>query len=212
MKKQVLLLAFFALLLAASAAAHQPRIVLSSSEQKPVIVHEPEISKVYYSELKGQPHFYKISSNSSFAIYLNVLVAYGSNYTVSAQLLDSNKKVLAALDGAAYNWTVFYEKFAMEYYLQGPELGKDFKSTQRLDAGTYYVKVYNEDNKGKYVLAVGDLEAFPPLEVVKAVVITPFLKYSFFGKKIYVVFCAIYMAIVLFVLYLIAMLFTKKRK
>ena len=47
-----------------------------------------------------------------------------------------------------------------KWYWVGPQIGADFKSTDQYSAGTYYIKVYNKDNKGKYVLAVGDDERF----------------------------------------------------
>ena len=31
----------------------------------------------------------------------------------------------------------------------------------RLEAGTYYIRVYNSANQGNYVLATGDVESFP---------------------------------------------------
>ena len=40
-------------------------------------------------------------------------------------------------------------------------MGKDFRHTEEFDAGTYYIRVRNQSNRGNYVLAVGDIESFP---------------------------------------------------
>ena len=42
-----------------------------------------------------------------------------------------------------------FEEFGGDYYLQGPTFD------QNVSAGTYYIKVFNENNTGKYSLATG---------------------------------------------------------
>ena len=43
-----------------TAEAHQPVLnsEKSSSEEKPYIIEEPEVSKAIFAELKGEPHYY----------------------------------------------------------------------------------------------------------------------------------------------------------
>jgi hypothetical protein len=57
-----------------------------------------------------------------------------------------------------------------------------------LDKGEYNIKVFNSNNKGKYVLVVGDKEEFPLKEVLKALIVIPQLKVQFFEKSIFTIF------------------------
>ena len=67
----------FTLILASwSVDAHQP--VLNSESRNnaksPYIIEEPEISKAIFSELKGEPHYYRIDSDSRFEFYAGITV------------------------------------------------------------------------------------------------------------------------------------------
>lgn len=160
--------------------AHQPRLVAYSdnSEYNPFIVEDPEVSKAYYGELKGNPEYYVIDIKQPSSIYFNVLIpdVSGEKKFVSAEVLDSSKQRILLLDGAGYNWTKFYEEFARDDYLKGPE------TTLNLTEGVYYVKVSNEGNYGKYILATGDIESFPPAEIIKTIFVVPVIKFDFFKK------------------------------
>lgn len=187
MKKIILsfLLTLIILISSISVLAHQPKIGKES-----VDVIDPEISKAYYGELKGSPHFYYLNSEQEFSIYLNVLIPGGElTHTVSAELFrEQDSKSLALLDGENHEWQEWYEEFGKDYYQKGPELGEDFQSTKKLPPGQYTVKVFNDQNEGKYVLAVGDIESFPPGEISKAVVLVPYLKIFFFDKYYLLIF------------------------
>ena len=72
-----LFLSFTVMLVASwSVEAHQP--VLNSESRlnakSPYIIEEPEISKAIFSELKGEPHYYRIDSNSRFEFYAGITV------------------------------------------------------------------------------------------------------------------------------------------
>lgn len=158
--------------------AHQPRVV----DSEMIEVLDPEISKAYYGELEGEQHIYSINSEQEFSIYVNVLIPGKElTHTVSAELVKDDK-VIYFLDGEDFQWEPWYEEFAKDWYMKGPEYGKEFKSTERLPAGKYEIKVYNAENEGKYVLAVGDIEMFSANEIAKAAIIVPQLKVYFFGK------------------------------
>jgi hypothetical protein len=45
------------------------------------------------------------------------------------------------------------------------------------------VRVSNPDNRGKYVLAIGELEEFPPDKALHALIALPTIKKWFFGKS-----------------------------
>jgi hypothetical protein len=158
-----------------SASAHQPRLV--SGDQ--VIVDDAEVSKAYYDMLTGTPRIYIIDSQKPFSLYLNLLVPKSSNpdgrYSANVYEINAGKKVeLARLNAGDVQWTEFYEEYGGDYYLKGPECKKT------LPGGRYEIEVYSADNLGKYVIAIGEKEEFPPIEIVKTFLILPVLKVQFF--------------------------------
>lgn len=97
----ILLVLFFSM---STVAAHQPRLETSTnvSMNNPIVVHNPEISQAFYSTLRGSPDYYKISSNVSFKLYLNLLVPTSPGILadfVSAQVMDTNGNILLTLNG-----------------------------------------------------------------------------------------------------------------
>ena len=90
--------------------------------------------------------------------------------------VSSQNGTLFVLNGTNSNWTRFYEEFAGNNYLKGPEIYKN------LSEGFYHIKVYNQDNKGKYSLAVGDIESFPPSEIMNVLLKLPRIQNKFFEK------------------------------
>jgi hypothetical protein len=135
--------------------------------------------------LTGQPDYYQISSNKTFELFVNILVPQSpgiSNDFVSAQITDSSGKTIALLNENNTDWTPMFEPFGGDYYLQGPTFD------QNVSAGTYYVKVFNKNNIGKYSLAIGDIESFPPDESLKSLISIPMLKEQIFGKPITALF------------------------
>lgn len=158
-----------------TAFAHQPRLV---GTQTDIIVDLPEISKAYYGSLAGEPAVYRIEATEPFRLYVNVLVPdiAGIDKDVSAQIRQQGT-VIANLTAADHNWQPFFEPFAGDAYFRGPEF------TAAQEPGIYEIEVYSPDNRGKYVLAVGDKEAFPFWELVGTYAVLPRLKSEFFGKS-----------------------------
>ncbi|MFA5992852.1 MAG: hypothetical protein WC796_04050 [Candidatus Pacearchaeota archaeon] len=194
--------------------AHQPRLVFdnSSSAQTPFPVYNPEVSQAFYGELKGNPDYYSIDSNSTFQLYLGILSPVISNTTInfSAEVYFNNN-LIYSLNGNDFNWSVFYEEFGGDNYFKGPEFDR------QVIAGSYLVKVSGKDNQGKYVLAVGKKEKFPLGEMIHTVVSLPKLKKDFFGKSVLtsyfnilgffmLVFVIIFLAILLVVVLIIGKL------
>ncbi len=101
-------------------------------------------------------------------------------------------KKIAELDAADAAWSSFYEPFAGDSYLEGPEYaaGSLEKSPEGVltEAGTYLVEVFNPDNRGKYVLAIGTREEFTPKDTLNTLQAIPQLKTAFFGKPMVSVF------------------------
>jgi hypothetical protein len=184
--KSVILL-FVLILSICAVSAHQPRLEVgvNSSMSNPIVVKNPEISQAWYGNLKGQPDYYMISSDKPFELFANILVPQSpgiSSDFVYAQITDSSGKTLALLGGNQSSWTPMFEEFGGDYYLQGPTFD------QNVSAGTYYIKVFNQNNTGKYSLATGAIEAFPPDESLKALVSIPMLKEQIFGKPVTTLF------------------------
>lgn len=163
-------------LFAGHSSAHQPRIVLGQTE---IQVAEPEISKAYYGELAGQPDHFKIHSDAPFDLYVNILapaVAGASkNFVVE---IDKDGQTIATLDGSESTWEWYYEPFGGDNYWKGPEY-----DNAQAGAGDYEIKVSNPGNAGKYVLAVGQKEAFPVSEIANAIMLMPQIKRDFFGRS-----------------------------
>jgi len=155
--------------------AHQPRLVC---DETTILVDQPEISKAYYGSLRGKPAVYRIASGEPFRLYVNILVPdmQAIDKDVSVKILKQGE-VLSVLDGGGFDWTQFYEPFAGDTYFRGPHYA------QEQDAGIYEIQVYSPDNQGKYVLAIGDKEAFPLGELVRTYAVLPRLKSEFFGKS-----------------------------
>lgn len=178
-------------------SAHQPRLETATnvSYNNPIIIENPETSQAFYSTLHGSPDYYKISSDVPFKFYLNLLVPQSPGIQgdfVSAQVLDANGNILLTLNGTNSTWTPYFEEFGGDYYLKGPEV------TEQLPAGTYYIKVFNAENQGKYNIAVGETESFPVDESIKALFTIPLLKEQFFGKpvtKLFIEFIGLILAL-----------------
>lgn len=173
--------------LSALAWAHQPRLVMGSDAplSNPIEVDEPQISKAYYDELNGAPQYYRVTSDEPFLLYTGILIPdiVGQHpYTVSVEVIDSSGKRILFLDGNAHEWEPYFEEFGGDHYLEGPEAEKE------LQPGTYHIKVFNDDNSGKYSLAVGKEEHFSFFDMIEAYVAIVLLKQQFFGKNVLVLF------------------------
>ncbi|MCX6795370.1 MAG: DUF2892 domain-containing protein [Candidatus Falkowbacteria bacterium] len=200
MKNKFLLISIcFLWFLPGVASAHQPRIVSGN----PINVSSPETSQAFYGELKGIPHEFIIRSDKEFRLYLGVLVPdipmIRKDISVSVDRLSgATRERLALLNGENFNWTPFFETFAKDNYFWGPEF-KDDNSQQGValqgklvPAGTYSITVFNSSEQGKYSLAVGDLETFPPIEIINAILVVPQLKANFFHYSLLVLLSSPY--------------------
>lgn len=177
MKIPHVLLFIFVLALIPVCLAHQPRIIESSSL---ITIQNPEISQAFYSELKGQSAFYRIESENPFVLYLNLLVpkisSTRTDFSLEISYFNLSYNLVSQTTLNSSDWTEFYEEFAGDYYLRGPEIEKNSSP------GFYELRVYNPENQGKYVLAVGKVESFPAKEALNALVSMPRLK-AFFDKS-----------------------------
>ena len=161
------LLLFILFLFSLPLHAHQPKLInYSPTIDNPHVVIFPEISKAYYSKLTGQPHYYVINSEDDFLFYTSILSPKINEEPsrFSLEVLDGDQNIVYKVDGSNFEWTAWYEPYARDWYWKGPEIGvesgKEFQTSFTIDAGIYYIKVFNESNTGHYSLAVGEAEFF----------------------------------------------------
>ena len=164
--------------------AHQPKLInYSPTIDNPHAVIFPEISKAYYSKLTGQPHYYVINSEDDFLFYTSILSPKINEEPsrFSLEVSHGNQNFVYKVDGSNFEWTAWYEPYARDWYWKGPEIGvesgKEFQTSLTIDAGTYYIKVFNENNIGHYSLAVGEAEFFGSNLWEQILTWTPFILY-----------------------------------
>ena len=208
--------------------AHQPKLIThSSSFDKPHEVIFPEISKAYYGQLTGEPDYFVIKSEKDFLFYTSILSPKTSDTYkwLSLEVQDGNGDILYKADGSKFNWTPWYEPYARDWYWKGPEIGintgKEFQTSFPISAGTYYIKVFNDDNLGHYSLAVGEAEFFGSNLWEQILTWTPILLYigpymdivhwQKFDVRAFIPHIAI-LVILFIVFFIIKKLFFKKQK
>jgi hypothetical protein len=184
----ILALALASILILPITSAHQPRISMGldiHSENTSLLIPEPEISKAYYGELNGSPDYYKLILANTTDVYFGVLVPDvpgDSRLMISAEVYDykdsMSRTQALLLDGPNSRWDLMYEDFGGDWYIAGPA------EKANLTPQTYYIQVFNSQNQGKYALAVGDIESFPPQEIANAYILLPVLKQTFFGRPV----------------------------
>ena len=167
-----------------SSEAHQP--VLNSEKsnsEEPYIIEEPEVSKAIFAELKGEPHYYRIDSNTKFKFYAGITTPKIDNCPLSKKfsfdVLDSDFELIKKKDGEKFNWWAWYEKHGEKWYWIGPEIGAKFKSNRVYNKGTYYIRVFNQNNTGQYVLPVVDIESFHISVIIKMLLTLPSINSAF---------------------------------
>ena len=153
--------------LASIAWAHAPAINdAESTAEAPFRIDDPEHSKAIYAELDGDADYYWISSDAPFDFYVGITAARVEGCplerTFSFEVTTPEGEGIDARDGAEFEWWAWFEEYGERWYWVGPEIGADFQSDRVYEAGDYVVRVFNEGNEGKYVLAVGDDERFGP--------------------------------------------------
>ena len=150
-----------------AASAHAPVVndrSLPYSKEQPFVVNDPEHSKAIFSELQGQPQYYRIDATKPFRFYAGITMAKLDTcdrfQSFSFEVLDANFDRIDGRNGRNFDWWPWFEEYGKTWYWVGPEIGADFKGNRTYQPGTYWIKVFNQSNTGKYVLAVGDIERF----------------------------------------------------
>lgn len=157
-----------------AALAHQPRLVAGDH----IRVNRPEISQAFYAELQGRPQTYLIAADRPFELFLRLTVPKlpraRTDFLVTI-FRDSRR--LQQIYGDAAGWQPFYEPFAGDYYLSGPEY-----KVAGAPPGQYRIVVSSPDNRGKYVLAIGTVESFTLADWLHTLAVLPSIK-AYMGKS-----------------------------
>ncbi len=135
---------------------------------------------------RSEPQYYRIVSDVPFRFYAGVTVPKidGCPLTqrFSFDVLDGKLEPILAADGEKFEWWPWYEGFGKKWYWVGPEVGAEFKSDREFAAGTYFIRVFNAENRGRYVLAVGDIESFTPDVIAKTMIVMPGINRDFWDS------------------------------
>jgi len=218
MKKNIRIFVFILIsLFANQSLAHNSRLVWNTknTSASPIIIEKPEISQAFYGLLKNNPEYYKIKIEKPSIIYFGLLVPDNNNASIglSAKMIKLNSPdsdIKMYLNGNKTNWENYYEEFAGDFYLKGPE------ETKYLKTGEYLIEITSENNVGKYVITVGQEESFPLNEAMKTIMSLPKLKMVFFEEPIYMLASGILgktiSALYLFLLLLVLMSLRKRRE
>ncbi len=179
--------------------AHIPELVIEDRNYtlEPIIVNEPEISYAYYGKLHGSPQLYKIESEKPFHLYVSLLVPYVGQESsdVEFHIMKDGEKIVMMHD--YQNWTKWYEEYGRDWYLQGPEYEAD------VEAGTYLIEVHSDTNSEDYTLAIGNIERFGAVEILKTVFVLPLMKALFWDSFLMIVIYILILVIIVFVVYAI---------
>ena len=97
----------------------------------------------------------------------------------SFEVIGTNFRLIELKDGENFNRWPWYEKHGEKWYWIGPEIGEKLKSNRVLKEGTYYLRLFNRTNTGRYILAVGETESFPFTVIVRMLYTMPKINSAF---------------------------------
>ena len=164
------------------ALAHEPVFPQPESSRTTLPLEERQVSQAYYGTLTGVPHTYTFTVSEDEPFHLQLLLPDTKNildeqYEPKAILVKRTTRgvrEIFRLSAGESDWPSFYEFWAGDRYLRGPE--KDLT----LDAGEYILEISTADNYAKYVMVVGSEERIS-LHYFKTVAGVYKVK-QFFGK------------------------------
>jgi cytidyltransferase-like protein len=212
-KIYLIILILFLVFSASKANAHQPRYVKSPENE----VKNPEVSQAFYGILSGKEHYYNFYSDKPLELYVGLLIPENLKIpkslvpeNFSAEIFRDGQKIFT-LDGKNYTWERYHEEFANDYYYQGPEI------KEMTEAGSYQIKVFNDNNQGNYVFVIGAKEEFPLPEIINTIKFLPEIKEDFFGKPAYTAFFNkigffIFGPVIIFLVIVLVVIFYLKKK
>ncbi len=183
--KLIIIIVFSLLFTAPSAVfAFQPYVLKNETQ---IRVYQPEVSKAYYGELDGQPVNFYLDSTQPFPLYIGMLLPTepGGMKNLVVRLYRNGEQI-SELNGLNFEWNIYYDEFANDEYWLGPEY-----RIYPADPGEYRIELSRSDeNSGKYILAIGEVDSYEPSELFTTIRNTPGMK-EFLGRSIFTVFFSI---------------------
>lgn len=178
--KRLAFLSLFLLFFSSLSLAQHTRMVMDSSPsfETPVIVTNPEVSRIFYGELDGLPEYYLISAGSPFTLYAGIMVPDIPMFRekrFSVTVRDAYNETILLADEKLGEWVPFTDAVGGDSYKKGPEIKK------YVPAGKYTLEVSSSENMGRYALVVGDVDELTAAESIKSLIIIPAIKQRFFG-------------------------------
>lgn len=171
------LLILLLMLIPCFAFARIPKLVTENKVQ----IENPDIPQAFYAELKGKPDNYEFSFDKKSPYYIGLLVpkidGADKDYSFKLSKTNKEKKLIAKLSGKNKVWSILSEPFTGDIYFQGPEIRGEF------EPGKYKIKVKSPDNKGKYILAIGEKKQFLNKNIIAKIKILPKIKHDYLGKS-----------------------------
>ncbi|MEO0114889.1 MAG: hypothetical protein ABIK93_05385 [candidate division WOR-3 bacterium] len=162
---------------------YRPRLVFDKvlSLVNAEVIRNPEVTQIFYGELVDQSDFYKIKSDKTFDLYLNILVPDDSEAVTDfcIEIYGPNKTI--TINGGQYDWEKAFDRLTGNNYLKGPSY------EETLEKGEYLIQIYNSDNQGKYILVIGENDVFSIPEMIRTILLMPKIK-SFMGKPFITVY------------------------
>lgn len=144
----------------------------------------PEVSQRFFDELKGEPKNYIINSDKDFILNVSLLIPEPTTkdngfYLEVYSVENGQDSVLVpAIDFTLDNWQEEYDSFGRDFYL------KNFDTEQNFASGDYKIKVWSENNQGKYILAMGQKEPSRILPFLNLYWQVPWLKMTFLKTSV----------------------------
>lgn len=185
MNRKLFLLIIIAILLFIVFPAKASRLRLVYDQvlnlESPFLIAEPQISQIFYGELKSTPDYYQLNLSEPLKFHFGILSPANreERQDFAAEIVsnnyDSPNLSLLSLTSEDPLWDIYFEKFAGDKYYKGPE------TTINLEPGSYFLKINSPDNKGKYALVIGQEKSFTSQDIIDSLEKLPTLKKNFFA-------------------------------
>ncbi len=146
-------LVLFLLAIAITANAYQIHMVYDAPETSKTVINNPEGLQYFFGELNGNPEYYLITSDKPFLLSVRLLVPDvpgDAKQIMSLYVSTEGRQQIFLIEPTPFEREQYYDKFSSSWYI------KDAEAVKQLEAGSYVIRVFNDNNMGKYMLSLGD--------------------------------------------------------
>lgn len=194
------------------ALAHQPIFSEFPTYDDTYIINDTTSSQVFYGELNGFPHTYRLDIKENQEIKVEVLVpdieeAHNDRGAIIVRELEvGGVEEVVRLSKGKNAWESFYEPWGGDSYRRGPTY------VGELEPGSYLLEVQTAENLGKYVLVLGEMKSLSGLGYFEKLSRIYEIK-KFFGKSpISVLQSPIYLLSVITLILIGFLIYRRKKK